>query len=362
MASPTSPPSTPPARPTKATAPDPAFEDFVDDKLARFLKLAIGLAALGFLALVVGLGLGGLHWAWYLVLGLTGFFCTTTGVLAFLRAQLDRYNHMAYAGLVVRNFWLETEDGLTLRGYAYCRAGDDDAEPRPTIVSIHGWAANHRRHEVWGLPLVRTRGYRLFTLDLRGHARQAGDKNDPRLFADVRRYLDHVTSLPEVDVARVGVIGTSMGAAIALRVAYAHPRVRAIAALAAPADFKLTLAEMPFKTRVLFKLGGFRLAIAGDTYRELSAYPNFQPEGVALADGTVVPNADRVLLLHCADDQIVSYSNMARAAEKLGLPPANTISFPTGGHGLVANESHIILHIADFFDQHLLGRAPPERA
>ncbi len=113
----------------------------------------------------------------------------------------------------------QTFDGLTL---AYQTEGDGSP-----VVLLHGFASDTDhdwRHSGLWQALV-SAGHRVVGLDARGHGRS--DKpHDPAAYADdamsrdVRMLFDHL-GLRDADV-----VGYSMGAAFALRVALTDSRVR----------------------------------------------------------------------------------------------------------------------------------------
>jgi pimeloyl-ACP methyl ester carboxylesterase len=98
------------------------------------------------------------------------------------------------------------------------------APPGEAILLVHGFASNSRVNWVdtgWVATLTKA-GYRVLAFDNRGHG--ASDKpheperyGAPLMAEDARRLLDHV------GLARVHVMGYSMGARIAAFLAMAHP-------------------------------------------------------------------------------------------------------------------------------------------
>src|SRR4051794_16055421 len=88
------------------------------------------------------------------------------------------------------------------------------------IVLLHGWMSDS---SMWGrLDTNRaTKEYQLIALDLRGHGKSdkphAVDKYGPEMAEDVVRLLDHL-KLPKAHL-----IGYSMGAIVAGKVAATHP-------------------------------------------------------------------------------------------------------------------------------------------
>jgi len=94
------------------------------------------------------------------------------------------------------------------------------------VVLIHGWMSDS---SMWGsdksgntkLDTSRTDGFQLIALDCRGHGK-SGKPHDPEQYgaemaADVVRLLDHLK------IEKVHLIGYSMGAYVAAKVAATHP-------------------------------------------------------------------------------------------------------------------------------------------
>jgi pimeloyl-ACP methyl ester carboxylesterase len=105
----------------------------------------------------------------------------------------------------------------------------DEGEGEP-IVLVHGFASNKEVNWVqpgWVATLTRA-GRRVIALDNRGHGESTklydpADYHTDRMVADVGALIDHL------GLARVDVMGYSMGARIAAFLALAHPaRVRSI--------------------------------------------------------------------------------------------------------------------------------------
>jgi len=116
-------------------------------------------------------------------------------------------------------FRVERSTGLTLAGDA---AGDG-----PPLVLLHGLTAT-RRNVVQGSRHLVSRGRRLIGYDARGHGESfPAPESDAYAYSDLASDLTAV--LDELDLDRVALAGSSMGAATAMRFALAHPsRVTAL--------------------------------------------------------------------------------------------------------------------------------------
>ncbi len=92
----------------------------------------------------------------------------------------------------------------------------------PPIVLMHGYTGNLDRHFIAnGVFASLAKDHRVIALDLRGHGK-SGKPHDPSAYGeamarDVVRLLDHL------NIARAHVLGYSLGAIVAGRVATLHP-------------------------------------------------------------------------------------------------------------------------------------------
>lgn len=118
----------------------------------------------------------------------------------------------------------ESFDGLRL---SYL----DDGDGRP-VVLLHGFAADTNVNYVRSgiLDLLLDEGYRVVTLDARGHG-LSSKPTDPAAYADDAMKRDVVALLDHLGLDDVLLVGYSMGAHLALRLAPEEPRVKAIVLL-----------------------------------------------------------------------------------------------------------------------------------
>ncbi|MEV0151816.1 MULTISPECIES: alpha/beta hydrolase [unclassified Nonomuraea] len=123
-------------------------------------------------------------------------------------------------------------EGTFLPGYLY--RADDSGRPRPTVVMGNGFDGTVEEMHFFGAAAAVERGYTVLTFDGPG---QPGTRHHQGLMFRpdwehvVGPVLDHALTLPEVDPARVALLGASMGGLLAPRAAAFDRRVAAVIAL-----------------------------------------------------------------------------------------------------------------------------------
>jgi pimeloyl-ACP methyl ester carboxylesterase len=126
-----------------------------------------------------------------------------------------------------------------------------------TIVILHGYMMYKETMAPWASALAQA-GYRVVLVDLRGHGQSTGDQATYGKYEtkDLSQMLDYLKALGLCD-DKVGVLGLSYGATVALHWAAADPRVQAVVAIAPynnPEDAAQRLAKelkIPVSTNAL---------------------------------------------------------------------------------------------------------------
>ncbi len=132
-------------------------------------------------------------------------------------------------GLPWREVRLPTVNGKHLFGWFIPAGGR-----APALVVMHGWGGNAEMMLPLAAPL-HERGYALLLVDARCHGQSDDDTfaSLPRFAEDIDAALAWLAGRPEVDAARLGVIGHSVGAGAALLAASRRRDLRAVVSLAA---------------------------------------------------------------------------------------------------------------------------------
>lgn len=128
-----------------------------------------------------------------------------------------------------------TDDGINLRGWFM-----PAENARGTIVFCHGWLGN-REPDLKYVPWLRENGYSVLLFDFRNHGDSGGS-------ATSMCYLERQDLLAALDylrgrgITQVGVMGFSMGAAVAISTAPHSSIVRAVIADSGFAELHYTIA------------------------------------------------------------------------------------------------------------------------
>jgi pimeloyl-ACP methyl ester carboxylesterase len=221
-------------------------------------------------------------------------------------------------------------DGLTLRGWLLPgRRGLD------TVILCHGFQTSRREM----LPLamaLRERGHHVLLFDFRGHGESdghwssCGAMETRDLEGAVRYVLSHWTRLSD----RIGVVGFSMGGAVAIMTAARMPEIRAV------------VSDSSFATLE---------DAAGETLRRLYHLPRYPVVSVALwlAERLVGCRRDEarpldhvgriaprpILLIHGTEDGLVPLSQALLLYEAAGEPKQLWT---------VAGAGHVAARLLDF--------------
>jgi pimeloyl-ACP methyl ester carboxylesterase len=193
------------------------------------------------------------------------------------RAPIDR--SPADVGLEYEDIGFRATDGVPLRGWFVPRA---EPEPGPAVVFVHGWLWNRLGNRAGLVPvpdkdvdfLPATRalhdaGYGVLLFDLRNHGESAADPPitygpyEARDFAGAVKYLRR---RPDVDEARIGGLGCSMGANTML---FGTPTCQPVKALLAVQPARLPTFNTNFMRAEFGRLGPGMLKPVDPVYRLL---------------------------------------------------------------------------------------------
>ncbi|HEV2059174.1 MAG TPA: alpha/beta fold hydrolase [Solirubrobacteraceae bacterium] len=124
----------------------------------------------------------------------------------------------AAAGLSYRDLELTSDDGQRLHGWWIERR----APPIGHVLLCHGNAGNVS-DRVLHAEVLTAVGFDVLLFDYRGYGFSSGVPDEQGTYRDARAALGCLLAQPDVDPARVLYVGESLGGAVALELALAHP-------------------------------------------------------------------------------------------------------------------------------------------
>jgi fermentation-respiration switch protein FrsA (DUF1100 family) len=228
--------------------------------------------------------------------------------------------------------------GLAIRGWWL---------PQPGSQQVVIGCTGHRgaKHELLGIGSGLWRaGNNVLLFDFRGRGASEGDVCSLAFheIADLRSAVEYVSArMPD---ARLGVIGYSMGAAVALLVAAQEPRIRAVVADSAFATMRDVIA-FAYQRHRLPAVPVVHLADAINRRRYGYGYAAVEPIRTVAA---ISPRP--LLLIHGDQDMTIPVEHSRRLLKAAGEPKELWI-VPDVGHcgGYFAGRSQYVSRVASFF-------------
>jgi dipeptidyl aminopeptidase/acylaminoacyl peptidase len=199
----------------------------------------------------------------------------------------------------------------------------------PCFVVIHGFGSNKDATNVQGpVKMLNEWGYAAFRFDMRGCGQSDGSFGRViclEQVADTRAAIDLLQAQPELDPQRIGVLGSSFGAAVAIYAAGVDDRIAAVVSSGGWGH-----GERKFRRQHPTQEGWLRfteMLERGSLHREQTGeslqFPaevaqsmyNFCAEDVV---GDISPRP--LLLLHSSKDSITPTEQSVALFEKAGMP------------------------------------------
>ncbi|HTP96135.1 MAG TPA: alpha/beta fold hydrolase [Burkholderiales bacterium] len=124
-----------------------------------------------------------------------------------------------------------TSDGFKLAGVVELPEGCSEADRRPAILLLHGFGSNKASSGMVACArLLAQWGYASLRFDMRGCGESEGTPGRViclEQVTDTRNALGYMAARPEIEPARIGVLGNSFGAAVAVYAAGVDNRIAA---------------------------------------------------------------------------------------------------------------------------------------
>jgi pimeloyl-ACP methyl ester carboxylesterase len=221
---------------------------------------------------------------------------------------------------------------LYLPRYALNAEGEP-AKRLPLIFLNPGWglAIDNPLLKQWAIPLALAGPYAVLAYDYRGVGKSPGPKlMTPLILEDIPKAIDYGSNLPGIDPARMGFMGMSFGAVVALTKAYADERLKAIVSVVGLNDVKENFGRKPrnlgewVSQRILHLTGVKQEALSDEDNRIMSPAFVMKPNRPDLNQ--------RVFLMNCVTDKTIAFDSFSKNQEILNLPEEQTLVMQKGGH------------------------------
>ena len=241
-------------------------------------------------------------------------------------------------------------DGLQLAGW-FIPPGPQAGGA--TLIFLHGLGGN-RGEFLDEAAMLNSHGYGALLLDMRNHGHSEGTVTTMGYaeVADVEGAVTYLLARPEVNPERIGLIGGSMGSAVAIRAAARIPEIRAVVAQSAFSSLEENVSQ---GVRALTGLDPFPFAPLVIWFGEREAGIRLRQVRPIDDVGQIGPRA--IMLIHGERDPVIDVSNSLRLYQAAREPKALYL-IPDAGHGglYAADPAEFERRVAGFLRTHLQGR------
>jgi pimeloyl-ACP methyl ester carboxylesterase len=275
-----------------------------------------------------------------------------------LTCSFTYFSKMDLSQVLARELWIPVGDinlhaCLYLPKYAL-NEKNEPVERLPLIFLNPGWGLeiDNPLLKQWAVSLALAGPYAVLAYDYRGDGKSPGPKlMTPRILEDIPKVIDYGAQLPEIDPGRMGFMGMSFGAVVALTKAYADERLKAIVSIVGLNNVKENFSRKPksFIEWIMLKVlhaSGVRQEILSDEDNRVMS-----PEFV-MKPGRPDLNS-RVFLMNCVTDEAICFESFAKNQKILNLPKEQTLVLQKGGHAGFHQELIILARIFQFFKEKL---------
>ena len=248
-----------------------------------------------------------------------------------------------------------TEIGFQARTGARIAATLFPGRRHATVVLSHGYGDN----QVQMLPyaeFLHRAGYTVFVYDMRNRGRSGGDAVTLGALEslDLISAIDCLTARPEVDSARIGALGLSLGGSTTLLAAARDPRIKAVvddsgfsdAPSVIDSSFRHFIGLPPFPfASITTAIVGWRTGFDVKRIRPVDVVARIGPRPL--------------LIVQCMDDAVVPPANGERSFQA-AAEPKSIWRIPSGGHiaGHSVARQEYERRVIEFFDQSLKPDGP----
>ncbi len=200
-------------------------------------------------------------------------------------------------------------------------------ERRATIILSHGYG-DHQEQMLPYADFLHKRGFSVLTYDMRNRGHSGGDAVTLGAleYLDLIAAVDQLMARADVDHARIGVMGVSLGGSTSLLAAAQDPRIKAVVD-----DSGFSDAPNVIETSFEHFIGLPAFPFAPVTVFIVRLRTGIDPNQIRPMDAVARISPRPLLIIHCMQDEIVPPANSDRNFAAAG-EPKEFWRIPTGGH------------------------------
>lgn len=262
------------------------------------------------------------------------------------RKPIDRKPAMPYEEAQ----WPSGNPAGTIKGW-FIPAPASTSEPAPAIIIAHGWSSN-RASMLRYATRLHAAGYVLLLYDARSHGESSQVKaaSGATMQEDVRAAIDYISTRPEVDARRIGVLGHSLGAFGSMLAAGAgEHRIKALVTDAMPARMRTMVAAVLIKQKLpLFPL----VQLIPWIWQLRTGIPRTQYDPVLAIDRTTIP----ILMIHSRGDDYIPHTELDYIRQHI-IRNVKHLYLDSIGHSSSWQEEAFWEAVIPFFNKALSNRS-----
>jgi hypothetical protein len=249
------------------------------------------------------------------------------------------------ADLPQENMTILTHDGLHLKGWLISRG----PAARGTILFLHG-VGDCKIAGISVSRLLFSQGYNVFLYDSREHGESDGDYCTYGYYEkyDVVTAIDYLLRRTDLEVGRIGVFGTSMGAAVAIQAAVLDNRISAVIAEASFTDLKTI--SVDYQRRIIKLPWHFLRNVYLSRSQKLASFKARHVSPLEDVRRLRTP----IFFIHGTNDTFIHHTYSEMLYDRANQPK-EIMLIPGGDHAnLLERGGHVYKQrITSFFDKYL---------